>query len=66
MTLLFNIVPNCEKVIISNLDDSVDDLALFDTFSQFGTILNSKVIQTIGGGYGYIQFACAEDVSYVI
>ena len=55
-------------VIISNLDDSVDDEALFDTFFQFGTILNNKVIQTIGGpnGYGYIQFACAEDVSDVI
>lgn len=47
------------NIFIKNLDKSIDHKALFDTFSQFGTILSCKIeLDEVNGskGYGYIQF----------
>jgi len=47
------------NVFIKNLDKDIDHKALFDTFSQFGTILSCKIEldeKNESKGYGYIQF----------
>jgi polyadenylate-binding protein len=47
------------NIFIKNLDKSIDHKSLFDTFSQFGTILSCKIElddANSSKGYGYIQF----------
>jgi len=47
------------NVFIKNLDASVDNKALYDTFAVFGIVLSSKVAIDDNGqskGYGFVQF----------
>lgn len=51
------------NVFIKNLDPSIDNKALHDTFSAFGDILSCKVVTNHHGsslGFGFIHFATAE------
>ncbi len=57
------------NVFIKNLDKSVDNKALYDTFSLFGNILSCKVSTDEMGqskGYGYIHYETAEAASEAI
>lgn len=48
---------------VQNLDKSIDNKALHDTFSSFGNILSSKIATDSSGqskGYGFVQFDSKE------
>ncbi|KAK3556782.1 hypothetical protein QTP70_019714 [Hemibagrus guttatus] len=49
------------NIFNKNLDESINSVALFDTFYVFGRIVSCKVVDS--KGYGYIQYESVEQLN---
>ena len=57
------------NVFVKNLDESIDNKALYDTFSLFGNILSCKVVTDKQGnslGYGFVHYETTEAANEAI
>lgn len=57
------------NLFINNLEKSIDNKALLDTFSAFGTVLSCKVAADANGqskGYGFVQYDNEESANNAI